>query len=98
MDLEDLAALFAGVATIPVVWQIYLALNPEAREETPAEPTFKIMSRFVLFTTSSLAAMTLVTPVDLFYAGIASYALADGINAIVKLAYPPTFIAVPRQG
>ena len=97
MEIEDIAALFAGATVVPAVWQIYLLMNPAAREEPPGDPTTKIIGLFGLLVASTVGAMSADTPVDLFFAGVGSYALVDGLNTAVKVAYPPAAIATPLK-
>lgn len=97
MKLEEIAALFTGVLIQPVLWQIFLLLNPAARDAPPADPTTKVLGQLTIFIASTLAAMEADTPINLGFAGTGSYALIEILNEVVKVAYPPTLIATPRQ-
>ena len=96
MEIEDLAALFAGVAALPVAWQIWAFVDPKVREAPPEDPGDRIVKHLLLAVVTAIGgALQFRTPVDLFFAGLGSYALADSLITADKLIYTPAAVAVP---
>ncbi len=92
MEPKDYAGLLAGVALQPALFIIWSLLFPGG---TPPTDTDRMIIQILAFISSSIMVLDPNRDGDLFWAGVGSYALADGLIT-AKLIATTAAIAVPR--